>query len=84
MKNKQSLVNIIFILITVFTIFGKSLPVNSTGRLVLTAISILLVIPYVIIIIKDKMYNNRLNLFTVILAIFQIFNILYYTYVLKK
>ncbi|WP_027626592.1 hypothetical protein [Clostridium lundense] len=84
MKNKQSLVNMIFILITIFTIFAKSLPVGSTGRLVLTIISILLVIPYVIIIIKDKMYNNKLNLFAAILAIFQIFNILYYTYVLKK
>lgn len=84
MKNKQSLVNMMFVAITLLTIVGKSLPVNSAGRLILTVISILIVIPYTVIFVKDKMYNSKLNLFTAILSIFQIMNILYYTYVLKK
>lgn len=84
MKNKQSLVNMIFVLITLLTIIAKSLPVNSTGRLTLTVISVILLIPYIVIIVKDKMFNNRLNLFTAILSIFQVINILYYTYILKK
>lgn len=84
MKNKQSLVNMIFVLITLITIVAKSLPVNSTVRLALTVISVILLIPYIVIMVKDKMFNNRLNLFTAILSIFQVINILYYTYILKK
>ncbi|KAJ49508.1 hypothetical protein BD780_000534 [Clostridium tetanomorphum] len=84
MRNKQSIINMLFILITFITIFARSFPVNSTERMILTIISIILAIPHITIIVKDKMYNNKLNLFTAILAVFQIMNVLYYSYILKK
>ena len=84
MKNKQSIVNILFGLVTFLTIIAKSYPPSSNIRLILTVISIIAAIPFLFILVKNKMYTNRLNLFVGILVIFQIINIFYYTYVLVK
>ncbi|MBU5485618.1 hypothetical protein KQI86_14960 [Clostridium sp. MSJ-11] len=84
MKNKQSILNILFGLITFLTIIAKSYPVGSNGRMILTIVSIIAAVPFLFILVKNKMYNNRLNMFVGILVVFQIINIFYYTYVLKS
>ncbi|MBE6063915.1 hypothetical protein [Clostridium cochlearium] len=84
MKNNQSILNVLFILVTVITIISRSFEVGSIYRIILLAISIIISIPYFYILVKNKMYkNNLLNLFVAILVFFQIINIIYYTYVLK-
>ncbi|WP_270474618.1 hypothetical protein [Clostridium cochlearium] len=84
MKNNQSILNVLFILVTVITIISRSFEVGSIYRIILLAISIIISIPYFYILVKNKMYkNNLLNLFVAVLVFFQIINIIYYTYVLK-
>lgn len=84
MEKKQSILNILFGLITFITIVAKSYPAQSNIRLVLTVLSIIAAIPFLFILVKNKMYTNRLNMFVGILVVFQIINIFYYTYVLKS
>lgn len=84
MKNNQSTLNILFISVTLITIVSRSFEVGSIYRSILLIASIIIAIPYIYILIKNKMYsNNILNLFVAILVFFQIINIIYYTYVLK-
>ncbi|AVP55725.1 hypothetical protein K144313037_05720 [Clostridium tetani] len=84
MKNNQSNLNILFVLVTLITIVSRSFDVGSIFRIILLAISIIMAIPYFYILVKNKMYkNNLLNLFAAILVFYQIINIIYYTYVLK-
>ncbi|WP_315116124.1 hypothetical protein [uncultured Clostridium sp.] len=83
-KNKQSILNILFGLITFITIIAKSYPAESSVRLILTVVSIIIAIPFLFILVKNKMYTNRLNMFIGILVVFQIINIFYYTYVLQS
>lgn len=84
MKDKQRMTTLLFGVVTFLTIIGKGYPPESNIRLILTIVSVLVAIPYLYIFVKEKMYENRLNLFVSILVIFQIINIIYYTYVLVK
>ncbi|GAA0730694.1 hypothetical protein GCM10008905_32290 [Clostridium malenominatum] len=84
MKDKQRIATFLFGIITFLTIIAKSYPPQSNVRLILTIGSILLAIPFLYIFVKEKMHTNRLNLFVGILVVFQIINIIYYTYVLVK
>ncbi|WP_125153179.1 hypothetical protein [Clostridium rectalis] len=84
MKDKQSLTTLAFIVITFTTILGKSFPISSPLRVVFTIFSIIILLPYLYTVIKDKMFSNKLTLFCIILSVLQVLNVLYYTYILKK
>ena len=54
MKNNQSILNVLFILVTVITIISRSFEVGSIYRIILLAISIIISIPYFYILVKNK------------------------------
>lgn len=84
MKNNQSNLNILFVLVTLITILSRNFQVGSIYRIILVVISIIIAIPYFYILVKNKMYkNNLLNVFVAILVFYQIINIIYYTYIVK-
>lgn len=83
MKRKQSFLNGIFILVTILTILANNFPVHSIGRIVLTVVSAVLVIPYMFLLLKNKLYENRLNIFAAILLIYQIINVVYYSHIFR-
>ncbi|BDR88784.1 hypothetical protein N072000002_05850 [Clostridium tetani] len=58
MKNNQSNLNILFVLVTLITIVSRSFDVGSIFRIILLAISIIMAIPYFYILVKNKMYKN--------------------------
>jgi len=83
MKRKQSFLNGIFILVILLNILANNFLVHSIKRIVLTVVSAVLVIPYMFLLLKNKLYENRLNIFATILLIYQIINVVYYSHIFR-